>query len=483
MYVSMYSLPRRPVYRVYYRPSSSHVSSPTTPGHRKAQSPLSSPSPQSPLNPWNDQKKQSESDVKENRVQRLLLKKNSLSSASVSKKISSFNRAPEHVVNAFPPRTELLNEQLQVSSGDDDSHTDTDIDVSVGRIRSYHGDPASTAGKLKALVHLSSKILLVTSHKESQFQVLRHTWQIWQLSTVVTKQQLLLLSCEETNAVLLTKTAQADADAIDQKAIADTKLTDVMKQLTDEQCRNASLQDRLIAMEHENTLVIAQHVSSQQAVAAELASQIEKTQEYQDALSQQENKYSQSLQSITTDVIHVTKVMEGKDTTITALQAEKHAMESEINQLHSDVKELTNAREQYVCADCVKMKTFFDTMQHDMQYLVERKVQLEHENAQVPTLKAQLTDLKAKLTATQLDFTKQVSEMQQTAETHISKDAFVELEDKHVEVVAGHDAALAAKEQIVQECLQELASAKEGMMEYDDKCVDMERLLKASHAK
>jgi hypothetical protein len=128
------------------------------------------------------------------------------------------------------------------------------------------------------------------------------------------------------------------------------------------------------------------------------------------------------------------------------------------------------------------MKTFFDTMQHDMQHLMEKKVQLEHENAQIPVLTDQLASLREKLTVTQLDFTKQVSEMQQKSQGMVAQSVVVELENKYTEQLREKEADFVAKEKMLQDCLREVASAKDALMEYDDKCMEMEDLLKKSQA-
>jgi chromosome segregation ATPase len=235
-------------------------------------------------------------------------------------------------------------------------------------------------------------------------------------------------------------------------------------------------------MEQDNVARVNEHMAKQEALSTQLEVQREMLKDAQDNLSQHEKKYSQSLQDITSDVVQFTKVMESKDDNIASLLSTKDKMENEIHELRAENKALVSSREHFVCPDCTKMKNFFDTMQHDMQHLMEKKVQLEHENAQIPVLTDQLASLREKLTVTQLDFTKQVSEMQQKSQGMVAQSVVVELENKYTEQLREKEADFVAKEKMLQDCLREVASAKDALMEYDDKCMEMEDLLKKSQA-
>ena len=413
----------------------------------------------SPLNPWK------QAQAKDRRVRQLLQKR------------------PEAFLSSSPLapiETSVLDEregQLLVSSGDDGADVSKDNGES---------NAAAVAHRNTSVARFICSILRICSNEQSKSQSksqLRYSLQLWKYFTQLDKQETRLLECQDTNTLLSLKTARAEADAMDQRAAGELQLDATKRQLADEQVRNSSLQDRLISMEKAHALSIEEHSTQQQLLSTQLDHEKKTSQELQESLSQQEKQYSQSLQAITTDVMQFTKVTEAKDTTISDLQISKNQMESEINELKCEIKDLVTARDQYTCLDCAKMKSFFDTMQHDMQHLMERKVQLEHENAQIPALTDQLASMKAKLTTTQLDFTRQVSEMQQNAHTLVPQDTVTEMEVKHKEMLQSKDIELAAKEHTVQECLRELTSAKDALMEYDDKCVELGSQLSESQAK
>lgn len=435
------------------------------------------PSSLSPRNPWKDEKekqkrKHEQEETKTTRAQRILQKRNMIAASILpvpSRPINDiiFSNNHDSVLNV---------EQVQVSSGDDD----TDTDASISHSRQLSDD---ILYRKQQATQFIQNLFLIVSNNQSHSQVLHHVWQTWAYKTVISRQQEQILSSEETNSLLLLKVARAEADALESKDHEKSQISALQKELLDEQNRNSALQDRLMALEHEQKLRTAEHVAAQEALTVKLEAQTEMTKETQAVLSQQETRYSESLQSITSDVVQFTKVIEGKDLTIAGLQAKKELMDSEIKHLQNEVKDLTSAREQYICQDCTKIKSFFDTMQRDMQHLVEQKVQLEHENKQIPSLTLQLSELKDKLTKTQLDLTQQISEMQQSSLSLVSRDTLVELEAKHAQELKDKNTALEAKDAMVQDCLQELASAKDGLMEYDDKCVELEKLLEESSAK
>lgn len=371
--------------------------------------------------------------------------------------------------------------ELVVSSGDDDDNADTDPNTS----KDYHAEFSQQVASERRnylVARFLCDLLVVTSNNQARAKNVRQYFQVWKFHSHMRKNNETLRHCQKKCDELVAtansvKAAEATAEASDQMC------QDLQKHLDAERARNSALQDRLIALEQAYTIQIQDHTAKQEQLASDLATQRSLTVATQDSLSQQEKKYSQSLQDITADVMQFTKIIESKDATIAALQSTKDKHELEINQLRDSIRDLTKARDQYVCPDCTKMKSFFETMQKDMHQLMERKIQLEHENVQVPLLTAQLADLKSKLIATQLDFTKQISEFQQSTHGQVPESSLTALRTKHVEDIQKKDLELEAKEKLLHDCLHKLTSAKEALMEYDDKCTEMEALLTEAQTK
>jgi chromosome segregation ATPase len=402
-------------------------------------------------NPWK------EDNLKDNRVTKLLEK---------SKVTSIVSKSPSSRKEIAPPISPpQKSDDLVVSPGDDDSFAMSFKDSKC---------PAEISSK-KSLTKFSYELVVLASKVESRNLSLKVSFRIWKMSSQ-------LLQSKQVNSDLTEQLHSREKARLQSNAEYDKRVESLERKLHDEETRNSALQDRLITMEQDNVARVNEHMAKQEALSTQLEVQKEMLKDAQDNLSQHEKKYSQSLQDITSDVVQFTKVMESKDDNIASLLSTKDKMENEIHELRAENKDLVSSRENFVCPDCTKMKTFFDTMQHDMQHLMEKKVQLEHENAQIPVLTDQLASLREKLTVTQLDFTKQVSEMQQKSQGMVAQSVVVELENKYTEQLREKEADFVAKEKMLQDCLREVASAKDALMEYDDKCMEMEDLLKKSQA-
>lgn len=402
-------------------------------------------------NPWK------EDNLKDNRVTKLLEK------SKVNSIVSKSPSSRKEIALPIPPLQK--SDDLVVSPGDDDSFAMSFKDSQ---------SPAEIGSK-ESLTKFSYELVVLASKVESRNLSLKISFRIWKMSSQ-------LLQSKQVNSDLTEQLHSREKARLQSNAEYDNRVESLERKLHDEETRNSALQDRLITMEQDNVARVNEHMAKQEALSTQLEVQKEMLKDAQDNLSQHEKKYSQSLQDITSDVVQFTKVMESKDDNIASLLSTKDKMENEIHELRAENKALVSSKEHFVCPDCTKMKNFFDTMQHDMQHLMEKKVQLEHENAQIPVLTDQLASLREKLTVIQLDFTKQVSEMQQKSQGMVAQSVVVELENKYTEQLREKEAAFVAKEKMLQDCLREVASAKDALMEYDDKCMEMEDLLKKSQA-
>ena len=348
---------------------------------------------------------------------------------------------------------------------------------------SVHENPPSYPQYTTLLLNFTNKISTVLSKNLCDQVYLRNVFELWMFKTLIEKKNEQITKHAETISTLKSQNLIMNSEITDAKAAAQTEVAEVKKLLAEERSRNSALQDRLIAMEQEHAQSIQNKCDELQVLTTQLSLQKDLTTEVESKLSQQEKKYGQTLEEITTDVMKFTKLMEGKDEAINSLQANKSSLESEIKQLRGEISDLTNARDQFECQDCLKMKSFFETMQHDMQQCLERKVLLEHENSRIPELTKEVSNLKEKLVKSQLDFTKQVSEMQQLTNDSISKEVLSDLETKHAKEIQHKEEELAEKELKLQQSLIDLKSAKDALMEYDDKCLEMEKLLKDASAR